>query len=713
MKFKKIVLTTLIFTFFIPIFLTAQNELKTTTMKLGHLWLGIKANGDRGNFFYQSSFFPNDFGVLGLRGQYVEAYTGVSTLATTYWKDPADSIRRVAIFNFTDEDFLPIGKVTSPLTNNLRYKFTDFSADGNTINYPLFGTHNPEYPEFQNHTFDEIVEVTNMTVLGVEVKRKILVWTQNFNNDYVITDIEYTNTSNIPLDTFYINLQQSSGNAFFSNVDANLINPAVTWKHYYGARPGDSMRVFYEYSADDAQLAGDNMGLPVSSGTQRLLFPNMVYYSVLHASAEPYNDPANDRDSSLLPSITYIGKDNRIPFNQGSDEYGSKNFYAIRGGFADDYPMDGKITGTHHGYNNDELGIADYSNHTSGEFGSISYKFCSFGPYKFLPGQKIHIVIASGYTGIGYEKGQEVAKKWANGSLENPPNMPNAETGWLPQQFKFPDGATEMDKRKDKWISMGIDSVMQSAWRAKWNYDHNYNIPKAPPPPDNVSIIGYGDGVEIKWSDPSAETLPNFSGYRIMRRITNSDTVFYKQIYSSDLNDKAAEHIFKDTTAIPSTNTFYYVQAKAIIDESDPNYLNADPSTRNKIMYSSRTLIPNNDTKLSVNPPRFPQDDLSKIRVVPNPFNISDPSIRGRFSKELGDQVITFYNLPVSCTIKIFTENGDLIQTIEHNNPVTRSGSEQWDMTTSSQQAINSGVYVAVFQKPSGELSYQKFVVVR
>ena len=73
---------------------------------------------------------------------------------------------------------------------------------------------------------------------------------------------------------------------------------------------------------------------------------------------------------------------------------------------------------------------------------------------------------------------------------------------------------------------------------------------------------------------------------------------------------------------------------------------------------------------------------------------------------------ITFYNLPPFCTIKIFTENGDLVQTLYHNDP-SRSGTFFWDMLTSSQQVINSGVYIAVFQKPDGEISYQKFIVVR
>ena len=71
---------------------------------------------------------------------------------------------------------------------------------------------------------------------------------------------------------------------------------------------------------------------------------------------------------------------------------------------------------------------------------------------------------------------------------------------------------------------------MLSAYRAKWNFDHNYNIPQAPPPPQDVSVTGYGDGVQIEWTDPQAESMANFAGYRIMSRITSDDTLFYKKI---------------------------------------------------------------------------------------------------------------------------------------------------------------------------------------
>ena len=228
-----------------------------------------------------------------------------------------------------------------------------------------------------------------------------------------------------------------------------------------------------------------------------------------------------------------------------------------------------------------------------------------------------------------------------------------------------------------------------------------------------MSVVAYSNRIELTWTDPSAENLANFAGYRIMRRISRSDTVFYQQVYNSDANDKSASHLFADTGIRSGASYSYYIQSKALIGLND---VNADPTTRGKIIYSSRLFVQDNSGGTpSIVPPMLPQDDLSKIRVVPNPYNVADPIVSNSavYGSESDGRLIFFVNLPAQCTIKIFTENGDLIKTIEHASLASPSGSEKWTLMTESQQVISSGVYIAVFQKPTGEVAYQKFIVVR
>jgi hypothetical protein len=75
-----------------------------------------------------------------------------------------------------------------------------------------------------------------------------------------------------------------------------------------------------------------------------------------------------------------------------------------------------------------------------------------------------------------------------------------------------------------------------------------------------------------------------------------------------------------------------------------------------------------------------------------------------------------FMNLPPVCTIKIYTESGDLIKVLNHTNG---SGDESWGVlsqewsATSSGQIIASGVYIAHIETPEGQAKSVKFFIVR
>lgn len=103
------------------------------------------------------------------------------------------------------------------------------------------------------------------------------------------------------------------------------------------------------------------------------------------------------------------------------------------------------------------------------------------------------------------------------------------------------------------------------------------------------------------------------------------------------------------------------------------------------------------------------QQALDNIRVVPNPYNISA-------SKELGfgdlaQNRLYFFNIPGKCNIKIYSELGELIDTIEHRDG---SGDQAWDSLTSSGQLVVSGIYIAVIEDlDHGINKIVKFVIIR
>jgi len=114
---------------------------------------------------------------------------------------------------------------------------------------------------------------------------------------------------------------------------------------------------------------------------------------------------------------------------------------------------------------------------------------------------------------------------------------------------------------------------------------------------------------------------------------------------------------------------------------------------------------------------------LSAIRIVPNPYNISAKGIQYGTDNLVADQ-LSFFNLPPLCKISIFTDTGELIQTINHTNG---SGDETWNSQTSSGQVVASGLYIAYFEVTQdykdpqtqkllytkGETIYKKFIIIR
>jgi hypothetical protein len=719
------------------LFQTLEAQQKTTTMRVGRFWTGITESGYRGMATYTSGFFPNDYNIVAIRAQYEECNAGSGFIIATkmfnnpYKTDPVlypnGPIDTVAVYGLIN-DFIKNGKITSPMTSYIRYRYPSQTIVNPTQRQtvPLktedWGAiYDPS--KFTSGNYDQIIQVSNEYVYGITLSRKVLGWSQNYNDNYIIFDYEFTNNSTQTYDSLFIQTNCNINNAEYSNgrnpapATSEGFVPARTWQHYHGGRISDTsmvfgngtipgkLRVFYEYSADDPTTSGDNMGGPAITQSGRLLGAIIHFYTILHASGKTYKNTSDDQDDFLQPRITYAVVPSQLPYSSTEDPYGDKNFWGMRGGLYSISKMSGNtFPGTFHSMNGDETGKVEWYAYPGGGTNE-SFMYSSFGPYNLAPGQKIHIVYASGWAGLDAKMQQEIGKKWINGTLTNPPSMPNANTGWYPPNFAFPVDAKEVDKAKDRWLSTGIDSVMVACYRAKWNHDHNYQIPQAPPPPSIVLISAFGDGTEISWSAPEAERLSNFAGYTISRRVSNMDTTFFEVIYDSDKNDKSdSSHIYKDRGVLALGQYYYYIQTKATVSSTDPN---ADPTTRGKTMYSNRVLFPN---IYWVNPPRLSSDDLTKIRIAPNPYNIRDPLLRTFGYTD--QRAINFYNLPASCNIKIFTENGDLVKTITHESSV-RAGSETWDMVTDSQQVISGGVYIAVIQKQSGDKVILKFIVIR
>jgi len=107
------------------------------------------------------------------------------------------------------------------------------------------------------------------------------------------------------------------------------------------------------------------------------------------------------------------------------------------------------------------------------------------------------------------------------------------------------------------------------------------------------------------------------------------------------------------------------------------------------------------------------KEQMDKIKVVPNPYvaaAIWEP--KNPFSTGRGDREIHFTHLPMKCTIRIYTVDGELVQTIEHEGQIN-DGTESWDMLTKDNLDISYGVYVYHVDAPGVGEKVGKFAVIK
>ena len=687
---------------------------ETEIVKVGRYWVAVTDDGSAAEVSLDSGWFPADFNVVGSTTDAGSASSGGNLdLMVADFPDPEDGSIISQVINTSVSALNPNGTIISPITNHIRYDFSAISVNDEELLQQPLGVVDATK---MIGSSDQVVESTYEYAIGVQANRKVYAWSQQNHDNYVVIDVTFTNVGDQTLNDFLVCLMQSHNDYSQANGQnpspSGIGNDSYRWRHYYGGSPGDSQRVYYSYHADDAQQSGDNMGNPVYGQEGRLVDPDAHFYGFLHVSETPYTDPANDTDDPEQPKTTFIAKGDFLGIGDNNREIlpleASGIWWdAMRGSVSDANPLPGQYTDSHHEINNDQVGNPDYQAFSNivDESPFNAGRYSGVGPYAtFAPGESIRIIYISGYASLSLPLAKEVGNKMLEGTLTPPPNLPDPDKGYFPTNFAFPPGATEMDITKNLWYSTVIDSVHKTMYRARWNFDHNWMVPQAPPPPVNFSVKGFADNATITWSAPDAEAMDNFAGYRILRRKSNLDTAFFEIIHETEPDDKAETHTYEDSDVQFGASYYYYVQSLAQVDASDANAL---PNIRGKQITSGRIFVP---TPESIEPPRGGTETLSDIIIAPNPYNINDPTVQAQGWVDF--RGIVFFNLPSYCEISIYSEDGDLVKEILHDSPV-RAGSLRWEMLTESQQVISSGVYIATFTDIDGGVTFRKFVVAR
>jgi hypothetical protein len=105
---------------------------------------------------------------------------------------------------------------------------------------------------------------------------------------------------------------------------------------------------------------------------------------------------------------------------------------------------------------------------------------------------------------------------------------------------------------------------------------------------------------------------------------------------------------------------------------------------------------------------------MDRIYVVPNPYvglSSIEPTTRLPGANR-GERRIYFENLPSLCTIRIYTINGDLVRTLEHDAGM-ENAREYWNLLNREGFSVAYGVYIAHVDAPGVGEKIVKFALIK
>jgi len=142
------------------------------------------------------------------------------------------------------------------------------------------------------------------------------------------------------------------------------------------------------------------------------------------------------------------------------------------------------------------------------------------------------------------------------------------------------------------------------------------------------------------------------------------------------------------TISLVSTGDFSVTPLNSNLPTSLPADVLSSPQNGNFPMYTFST----NDLVASIYQAGTAQAGLALINIVPNPYYAHDAYEPTRI-----DLLVKIINLPVKCTINIYTLSGTLIRTLSKDNTDTYI---TWDLHNAANIQVASGLYVLHIDAP-------------
>ena len=270
-------------------------------------------------------------------------------------------------------------------------------------------------------------------------------------------------------------------------------------------------------------------------------------------------------------------------------------------------------------------------------------------------------------------------------------------------------------------FGIGKEGVTENAKMAWWLYYDCGLRPPPPPPSPPLRVLPEDHKVTLNWKwepgDPGTnpeefvdstrldKQYQDFEGYRVYKSAQSAQgpwTLLAEYDIVDDYGyNTGLKYEYVDSGVVNGVPYWYAVTS---YDKPDLKVPSLESATSHNVTM--------------VYPGPTPPSTVGEVKVIPNPY-LGDidytTGIRWEGPPEIWTEEkrrVQFVNLPAKCTIRIYTLAGELVKTIEHDDPI--KGWEDWNLVSRVGQAIGSGIYVfSVRDHKTGKVQVGKFAVIK
>ena len=571
---------------------------------------------------------------------------------------------------------------------------------------------------------DRIIKRGANTTVGITWEETIHAFSNPYHDDYHIREITWTNTGNVDDDEEIELPNQTLKDVLFEFGEK---------EHFWGPRSVTSAGesgTMWDYVGDGKEDYGKWTGVKAFLGWlgngSRVSFLNRLGGPIWKDGVSNARIRIADGDSvgrlggAFMVTRAILHVDTG-PGNPTNDPTQPRHTGFYRGGDSITNPSfgDAKQMGDTYAYMHPEMEYAEYglpgdNGHyypheadrtappdPAGPFDSESWyermgaqintnrfkqggKCPSFGigPFTLAPGESVKMIWIEGIHGLDRDVALAVGKAYKQSGYDDT----------LPITYE---GETHT---KNRWALGTRDSVLTMIQRATANWESGLNVAHPPRPPRSFNVQSGSDRIVLTWEAFANANHSGFEIYRTRNLFEGNPGDEWKAELIATLG--AGDRRYEDTGVVRGISYFYYIQSVGQAN-NDPTGL----TPTGRVFKSSRYYTQTYDPAFLKRPPG---SGLAAIRVVPNPYVLeSDQNIRFPDQQDK----LAFFEIPGECTIQIFSELGEAIFSIDHTDG---TGDEFWNLTTTSNQVVTSGIYFAVIvDTQTNEKIIKKFSIIR